>query len=153
MRQIASATTLLQPSLPSPRLGEGQGEGLRQIAPSTALLQPSLPSPRLGEGQGEGLRQIAPSTSLLQPLVRAGLGIGILVGLLLAVGPPDVWSHLERLNLRWLALAAPLYAASLLVRGLRWHILLRPLHPRRGWLDTTAISTLGWSLNNVLPFR
>ncbi|MBI2910935.1 MAG: flippase-like domain-containing protein [Chloroflexi bacterium] len=99
------------------------------------------------------MRQIASPATLLQPLVRAGLGIGVLVGLLLAIGLPDVWSHLERLDLRWLALAAPLYAASLLVRGVRWHLLLRPLQPRSGWLDTTAISTLGWSLNNVLPFR
>ena len=99
------------------------------------------------------MKHVTSPTKLLQPLVRAALGIGVLVGLLLAVGPSDVWGHLERVNLLWLALAAPLYAASLLVRGVRWHLLLRPLHPRSGWLATTAISTLGWSLNNILPLR
>lgn len=94
-----------------------------------------------------------PSFKLLQPLVRGALGIAVLTGLLIAAGPGEVWAHLGQANPWWLALATPLYAASLLVRGLRWHLLVRPLHPRGGWLDTTATSTLGWSLNNVLPLR
>ncbi len=88
-----------------------------------------------------------------QPALRIPLGAALLTALLMASGPRALWAHFEGVEPYWLGLAVPLYAASLLVRGVRWWLLLQPLSPQGNWLDTTAISTLGWSLNNVLPFR
>lgn len=85
--------------------------------------------------------------------VRFALGSGILGGLLLSLSPQTVAGHLESADVTWFGLAAALYAASLLVRGLRLSLLLQPHRPLGHWTTTTSASTFGWSLNNLLPFR
>lgn len=42
--------------------------------------------------------------------------------------------------------------AELLIRGIKWRLLLAPSGPVRAW-DTTRIETVGLALNNVLPLR
>ena len=42
--------------------------------------------------------------------------------------------------------------AELLIRGVKWRLLLAPSGPVRAW-DTTRIEAAGLALNNVLPLR
>jgi len=86
-------------------------------------------------------------------LLRVVIGVALLIALVLGAGPDAVVGHLRRLDLLSLALAAGLYACSLAIRGLRVWVLLQPEHPKGNWGITTCASTLGWSLNNFLPFR
>ncbi len=86
-------------------------------------------------------------------VLRLAVGAALLVGLVIAAGPGDLLAQLGTLDLAWLAIAGALYTASLLLRGLRIWVLLKASAPSPGWVNIAACSTLGWSLNNVLPFR
>ncbi|KAF0126640.1 MAG: hypothetical protein FD189_877 [Elusimicrobia bacterium] len=53
---------------------------------------------------------------------------------------------------RWFFPLALLVIADLLIRGLKWKILLAPL-TRAGFYDCFRLQSIGLALNNVLPFR
>ncbi len=53
---------------------------------------------------------------------------------------------------RWFFPLAALVAADLLIRGLKWKLLLAPLFPA-GFYDCFRLQSVGLALNNVLPFR
>ncbi|HBE89462.1 MAG TPA: hypothetical protein DDW67_10030 [Elusimicrobia bacterium] len=53
---------------------------------------------------------------------------------------------------RWFFPLAALVMADLLIRGLKWTLLLAPL-TRAGFYDCFRLQSIGLALNNVLPFR
>ena len=82
----------------------------------------------------------------------------------LAISAVFLWLACRHVDFDALALiladikAAPLLlvvfgvCAELLIRGIKWRILLAPSAPVRAW-DTTRIEAAGLALNNVLPLR
>lgn len=53
---------------------------------------------------------------------------------------------------RWFFPLAAVVTADLLIRGLKWKLLLAPL-TRAGFYDCFRLQSIGLGLNNVLPFR
>lgn len=117
-------------------------------ADGTPWAPPAAPPAGVRGRAAELLRRRSVSVSL-----RIVVGLLLLAGLLWGAGSDNVLHHLQRLDPVWIALAALLYGASLAVRGLRLWVLLLPENPRASWGTITCASTLGWSLNNFLPFR
>jgi uncharacterized protein (TIRG00374 family) len=87
---------------------------------------------------------------------RAVLGIAIsVVALALVVRSVDLgaaWEALRRADPRWLLLLAAFIAADVVMRGVRWRVLLRPVAavPLRTTLGSLLV---GYLANNVLPAR
>ena len=65
--------------------------------------------------------------------------------------PPEFPSGGE--SIAWLAAAVVLYAFATLVRGERWHHILRLTHVDAQRSDCYALTTVGYMGNNVLPAR
>jgi len=89
-------------------------------------------------------------------LGRAALGIGIsVVALALVVQSVDLgaaWEAIRRADARWLLLLVAFIAADVLLRGIRWRVLLGPVAevPLRATLGSLLV---GYLANNVLPAR
>ena len=89
-------------------------------------------------------------------LGRAALGIGIsVVALALVVQSVDLgaaWQAIRRADARWLLLLVAFIAADVLLRGIRWRVLLGPVAevPLRATLGSLLV---GYLANNVLPAR
>ncbi len=94
-----------------------------------------------------------PSRRVASVVLRLAIGAALLAALVFGANPSRLLAQLQGLKPAWLAVAACLYAASLLLRGLRVWVLVKPMAPHADWMNVAASSTLGWSLNNVLPFR
>ena len=86
-------------------------------------------------------------------LARLAVGLGLLAAVAAVAVPQDLLSGLGEIDPAWVGPTFFLYAASLLLRGVRWWFLMRSLGAGAHWLDVSCISTLGWSLNNLLPLR
>jgi glycosyltransferase 2 family protein len=56
-------------------------------------------------------------------------------------------------GLSWLALGLALYALATLIRGERWHWILRFAHVDARRIECYALTTVGYMGNNVLPAR
>ncbi|MHB8890982.1 MAG: lysylphosphatidylglycerol synthase transmembrane domain-containing protein [Candidatus Limnocylindrales bacterium] len=89
-------------------------------------------------------------------LGRAALGIGIsVVALALVVQSVDLgaaWEAIRRADARWLMLLVAFIAADVLLRAIRWRVLLGPVAevPLRATLGSLLV---GYLANNVLPAR
>jgi uncharacterized protein (TIRG00374 family) len=87
---------------------------------------------------------------------RAALGIAIsVVALALVVGSVDLgaaWASLRRANPAWILPMFAFFAGDVLLRGVRWRVLLSPVAdvPFR---STLASLLVGYLANNVLPAR
>lgn len=81
------------------------------------------------------------------------VGLLILVGLLRAVHPGEVADAARHASL-WLVLVGMLaYVAFILVRGLRWKIILNASAPAAGFADATAVTAIGFGINSVAAFK
>ena len=99
-------------------------------------------------------RGLTPSRPVwIGALARVAVGLGLVAAVVAGAIPQDLLHSLGNIIPTWLGPTFFLYAASLLVRGARWWFLTRPLGAGAHWLDVSSISMLGWSLNNLLPFR
>jgi uncharacterized protein (TIRG00374 family) len=89
-------------------------------------------------------------------LGRGALGIAIsAVALVLVFRTVDVaaaWDTLQRAQLQWVALMVGFMSADVLLRALRWRVLLAPIGKVR-YLDSLASLLVGYLANNVLPAR
>ncbi len=89
-------------------------------------------------------------------LGRAALGLAIsVVALALVVRSVDLgtaWQALQRAQPQWIVLLLGFVAADVLLRAVRWRILLRPL-ARVPLRATLASLLVGYLANNVLPAR
>ncbi len=66
--------------------------------------------------------------------------------------PRDIWDALRSFDSRWLLPALVLYGLGVVIRALRWSILLRPLVPVTT-RQILPIVVVGYTANNVLPLR
>lgn len=83
---------------------------------------------------------------------RVLLTIGILIGLVLfarTVNWHDTWAEIKKANAGMLVLASVVNLISLVVKGVRWWIFLRPIGSPSLWLAIRA-TFAGAGLNNVL---
>ena len=89
-------------------------------------------------------------------LGRAALGIGIsVVALAFVARSVDLgaaWEALRRADARWLLLLLVFIAVDVILRGLRWRVLLGPV-ARVPLRTTLALLLVGYLANNVLPAR
>ncbi len=66
--------------------------------------------------------------------------------------PSEVWAVLRQADLVWLVPALALFALGVLVRAVRWSVLLRPVAPLSG-RDVLPVLLAGYTANNILPLR
>ena len=89
-------------------------------------------------------------------LARAALGVAIsLVALFLVVRSVDlgaVWQALQEADVRWVALIVVFLSIDLVLRALRWKVLLSPV-ASVPILTTLGSLLVGYLANNVLPAR
>ena len=89
-------------------------------------------------------------------LGRAALGITIsAIALLLVVRTVDIqaaWATLRTANPTWIALLIVFVAIDIVLRAVRWRMLLRPLAPLP-FRPVLASLLVGYLANNVLPAR
>jgi glycosyltransferase 2 family protein len=92
----------------------------------------------------------------IRGLGRASLGMAIsIVALILVVRSVDLvtaWNVLLTASPQWIALLVVFVLADVLLRAVRWRVLLLPLGPVRLG-DATASLLVGYLANNVLPAR
>ncbi len=80
-------------------------------------------------------------------------GIAILVVLVAFVHPDEIARSLRGASLGWIGAALLGLCAFFLVRGWRWQIILHPAAPRVSVADAAAVTTIGWAINSVSPFK
>ena len=89
-------------------------------------------------------------------LGRAALGLLIsAVALVLVVRTVDIaaaWQTLKTAQPQWIALLFGFVILDVLLRGVRWRVLLQPIAPIRT-STTLASLNVGYLANNVLPAR
>jgi glycosyltransferase 2 family protein len=89
-------------------------------------------------------------------LGRSALGLAIsVVALVLVFRSVDVasaWDTLKGAQLQWVVLLVLLVIGDVVLRALRWQVLLLPL-ARVSYRDTQASLLVGYLANNVLPAR
>ncbi|MBI2077436.1 MAG: flippase-like domain-containing protein [Euryarchaeota archaeon] len=94
---------------------------------------------------------------MLRPGVRRfaafGLGLGVILILVAYVGPSSVHSALRDANAAFVLLAVASYAAFFLIRGVRWHLLLRAQAPDTTVADATNLTAMGWLVSTFVPMK
>jgi len=65
----------------------------------------------------------------------------------------EVWQSILQAQYWVLIPALGLYFAGVFVRAIRWRILLKPILPREGLVETFQVVTIGYMANDVLPAR
>ena len=96
--------------------------------------------------------------------LRGGLGRAVLgfavsaIALVLVVGSVDLaaaWSTLKTAQPQWIVLMVAFIVADVLIRAVRWRVLLGPLTPDQPVPTGTTLASLlvGYLGNNVLPAR
>jgi glycosyltransferase 2 family protein len=92
----------------------------------------------------------------MRGLGRASLGTAIsVVALILVIRSVDLvsaWDVLITASPQWIALLVVFVMADVLLRAIRWRVLLRPLAPV-GLGDSLSSLLVGYLANNVLPAR
>ena len=84
--------------------------------------------------------------------IGIALGLGTLYLAVRNVSFEEIAAAFRRLDFRWITLATLIYSLSLLVRGLRWRILLAQLSPQRHAIVLEA-TVVGFAANYLLPAR
>lgn len=90
---------------------------------------------------------------LIQAAVLLAIGVLILYGLLRTVHPDQVLTAIRGANPGWIAIGLTGYAAFIVIRSWRWHVILQASAPAATLGDATAVTAIGFALNTVLPFK
>ncbi len=85
-------------------------------------------------------------------LIGLAVSVAFLVLLLAQVDRQETLDALRGMDVRWLAPALVLLAASVVVRSERWAVILRPVVPLTT-REATTLVTIGLAANNVFPAR
>jgi glycosyltransferase 2 family protein len=83
----------------------------------------------------------------LAPLV----GVAAIAGLVLLLGPAQVWRALSQFDMRLLPAIAALYVVIYALQGTRWHFLLREAGVRLGLGDSLLINAAGQTITALVP--
>lgn len=81
------------------------------------------------------------------------LGVGLLAGLVLYVGPARVADAVKHASPVHLVLGVLCYVAFFFVRGLRWRLLFSRSAPDVRLSSTTSATAVGWLANSILPLK
>jgi uncharacterized protein (TIRG00374 family) len=92
------------------------------------------------------------SRNWVRVLVTLAVGILMLAALFYWVHPDQIAKVLQGASPGWVATALALYLAFLILRGLRWWIILGASAGTRA-ADATAVTLVGWAVNSISPFK
>ncbi len=90
---------------------------------------------------------------LLQGAALLAVGILILVGLLRGVDPAAVATALRQASPAWIGGGILLTAGFIVVRAIRWKIILDAGGPHQDLADVVAITAVGFAINAAVPFK
>lgn len=80
------------------------------------------------------------------------LGLATVAGLVLYVGPSEVWRTAAEASLPLFGAAFAVYALFFALRGVRWSMLLDPV-ASVGPATTSSLSAAGWLISSLIPFK
>jgi uncharacterized protein (TIRG00374 family) len=86
-------------------------------------------------------------------LIGIVITIALLAWVLRDVSAVEVWHELRDANPLWLLLAIVLATFSMVLRAIRWRILLEPVEPNTSFDSRFGAVCIGFAINNVLPAR
>ncbi len=81
------------------------------------------------------------------------VGLLILIGLFRAVHPAEVADAARHASVGLVLLGMLAFFGFILVRGLRWKVILDASAPRAGLADTAAVTAVGFAVNSVAAFK
>jgi uncharacterized protein (TIRG00374 family) len=79
--------------------------------------------------------------------------VGLLVWVLRDVSAAEVWHELRDADPMWLVAAVVLATFSMVLRAIRWRILLEPVEPNTSFDSRFGAVCIGFAVNNLLPAR
>ena len=86
-------------------------------------------------------------------LIGIVITIALLAWVLRDVSAAEVWHELREADLVWLGLAVVLATLSMVLRAMRWRILLDPVEPNTRFDSRFGAVCIGFAVNNLLPAR
>lgn len=86
-------------------------------------------------------------------LIGIVITIALLWWVLRDVSAAEVWHELRDANPIWLGLAVVLATFSMVLRAIRWRILLEPVEPNTSFDSRFGAVCIGFAVNNLLPAR
>jgi uncharacterized protein (TIRG00374 family) len=89
----------------------------------------------------------------VQAVVSLAVGVAILAVLIAFVHPDEIARALRGASPGWIAAGLVGLCGFFVVRGWRWQIILHPSTPHASVADATAVTTVGWAINSVSPFK
>jgi uncharacterized protein (TIRG00374 family) len=89
----------------------------------------------------------------VQAVVSLAVGVAILAVLIAFVHPDEIARSLRGASPGWIAAGLLGLLAFFVARGWRWQIILHPSTPHASVADATAVTTIGWAVNSVSPFK
>lgn len=89
----------------------------------------------------------------VQAVVSLAVGVAILAVLVAFVHPDEIARALRGASPGWIAAGLIGLCGFFVVRGWRWQIILHPSTPQASVADATAVTTIGWAINSVSPFK
>ncbi|MGW8282546.1 MAG: lysylphosphatidylglycerol synthase transmembrane domain-containing protein, partial [Gemmatimonadota bacterium] len=79
--------------------------------------------------------------------------VALLVWVLRDVSPREVWHELRQADPIWLGLAVVLATFSMVLRAIRWRVLLEPVKDDTSFDSRFGAVCVGFAVNNLLPAR
>ena len=79
--------------------------------------------------------------------------VGLLAWVLRDVSAAEVWHELRDADPMWLVAAVILATLSMVLRAIRWRILLEPVEPNTSFDSRFGAVCIGFAVNNLLPAR
>lgn len=86
-------------------------------------------------------------------LIGIVITIALLAWVLRDVSAVEVWHELRDADPIWLVLAVVLATFSMVLRAMRWRILLEPVEPSTSFNSRFGAVCIGFAVNNLLPAR
>jgi len=86
-------------------------------------------------------------------LIGIGITIALLAWVLRDVSAAEVWHELRAADPIWLGLSVVLATFSMVLRAIRWRILLEPVEPNTSFDSRFGAVCIGFAVNNLLPAR
>lgn len=90
---------------------------------------------------------------IIQAAVLLVVGVLILYGLIKTVHPAAVGDAMRHASLGWIGLGEIGFLLFIVVRGWRWLVILRASAPSAEFGDATAVTSIGFAVNSVSPFK
>ncbi len=85
--------------------------------------------------------------------VRLGISIALIILVVLASNPKEVWEAFEDLNLSLIAIVVLLYLVNLVFKAYRWGVLMRHAGHDVSFRTIFAAFSLSQAINNLIPGR